>query len=75
MKLSLDRLARTIGRSRAEFYSFYAPSWATPAGLEALRRELADGHPSAASEPRRSPKVHALRRRSYRATAPLPHAA
>lgn len=75
MKLSLERLARAIGDSRADFYSYYAPSWATPDGLAAMRRGLLGSSAAAPSESRPAGTVHALRPRTRRTASQLPHAA
>ncbi len=75
MKLSLERLARAIGDSRANFYSYYAPSWATPEGLAAMRRGLLGALADSTSEARPAGTVHALRPRARRPTSQLPHAA
>lgn len=77
MKLSLETLARAIGDSRAEFYSFYAPSWSNPAALEKLRAELDSTRTSRHAEPRRSPlAVRSLHPRTEsRVGSRLPRAA
>lgn len=75
MKLSLERLARAIGDSRADFYSFYAPSWATPEGLAEMRRRLVIASCEAPSEARPAGTVHALRPRTRRPASQLSHAA
>lgn len=75
MKLSLDRLARAIGESRVEFYSYYAPSWATPAALEAWRGEVARTYARSTSSLTRPATIHDLKPRAPHAGASLPHAA